>query len=546
MELLMKKSRIVLSIALILIVCLGAFYIYKINVFESSNLKSVDIRTGNFDTPNVYEPDTKSTTLLFNSITSLDETDLLINDLDIRMKFQMILLNNWNLARTYHIYFDDSDEVFITIDNSKTVYRVTDPAFFYGYEGFDALYTTQLPPELSLTLNQSELSFDQNKVNWKYRKLNEEWYTYSVDEKSVQIEGAQLPSITSSDDILGVNLAKLPTEAQLRILDTTDNSLAFEGIVNVRQLPFPEYDGEFKYELKLGWDNLAQGFSGDTALSFTVNIDLPDVFTVSKEIVKQGDLLVVTAYHVNDIDKIQVDQNLMENFTWFKTGHIYRGYFPTNYYTNLMNYTLNFTDTESGDSVAVDIEVVGRDFKVQELTVDPNVKASTQSDAGYKEYREIFNPSRDTSAPERYYTEDFILPVAGKLNAEFGESRNINGVPTPYRHGGIDIAAPRGSNVRATNSGKVVLAQLLILTGNTVIIDHGEGLFSIYEHMDSLNVTQGDIVERGQVVGQVGSTGFSTGPHLHFSMSFYRTDLEPGYFLYGEPITKENYTTIMK
>lgn len=542
----MKKSRIVLSIALILIVCLGAFYIYKINVFESSNLKSVDIRTGNFDTPNVYEPDTKSTTLLFNSITSLDETDLLINDLDVRMKFQMILLNNWNLARTYHVYFDDSDEVFITIDNSKTVYRVTDPAFFYGYEGFDALYTTQLPPELSLTLNQSELSFDQNKINWQYKKLNDEWYSYSVDEKSVQIEGAEPPIITSNDDILGVNLPKLPTEAQLRILDTTDNSLAFEGIVNVRQLPFPEYDGEFKYELKLGWENTAQGFSGDTALSFTVNIDLPDVFAVSKEIIKQGDLLVVTAYHVNDIEKIQVDQNLMENFTWFKTGHIYRGYFPTNYYTNLMNYTLTFTDTESGDSVAVEIEVVGRDFKVQELTVDPNVKSSTQSDAGYKEYREIFNPSRDTSAPERYYTEDFILPVTGKLNAEFGESRNINGVPTPYRHGGIDIAAPRGSDVLSTNTGKVVLAQLLILTGNTVIIDHGEGLFSIYEHMDSLSVKQGDIVERSQVIGQVGSTGFSTGPHLHFSMSFYRTDLEPGYFLYGEPLTKENYKTIMK
>ena len=542
----MKKSRIVLSIALILIVCLGAFYIYKINVFESSNLKSVDIRTGNFDTPSVYEPDTKSTTLLFNSITSLDETELLTTDLDIRMKFQMILLNSWNLARTYHVYFDESDEVFITIDNSKTVYRVTDPAFFYGYEGFDALYTAQLPPELSLTLNQSELSFDQNKINWKYKKLNNEWYNYSVDEKSVQVEGADIPTITSSDDLLGVNLPKLPTEAQLRILDTTDNSLAFEGIVNVRQLPFPEYDGEFKYELKLGWENSAQGFSGDTALSFIVNIDLPDVFTVSKEIVKQGDLLVVTAYHVNDIEKIQVDQNLMENFTWFKTGHTYRGYFPTNYYTNLMNYTLTFTDTESGDIVAVDIEVVGRDFKVQNLTVDTNVESSTRNDEAYAEYRNVFNPSRDNSAPERYYSESFVLPVNGRLNTEFGETRNVNGSPTTYRHGGIDIGAPRGSDVVATNTGKVVLAQLLILTGNTVIIDHGEGLFSIYEHLDSLSVNQGDIVERSQVVGQVGSTGFSTGPHLHFSMSFYRTDLEPGYFLYGEPLTKENYTTIMK
>ncbi|OJV64789.1 MAG: hypothetical protein BGO41_14440 [Clostridiales bacterium 38-18] len=542
----MKKSRIVLSIALILIICLGAFYIYKINVFESSNLKSVDIRTGNFETPNVFETDTKTTTMLFNSITSLDETELIINDLDIRMKFQMILLNNWNLVRTYHVYFDESNEVFLTIDNSKTLYRVTDPTFFYSYDGFDALYDAQLPPEMTITLNQSELSFEQNEINWKYKKLNDDWYNYHIDAKSVSVESTEIPTVTSNDDILGVNLPKLPNEAQLRILDTTDNSLAFEGVVNVRQLPFPDYDGTFKYELKLDWENASQGFSGDTAVSFNVSIDLPDVFTVSKEIVKQGDLLVVTAYHVNDIDKIIVDQNLMEKFTWFKTGHIYRGYFPTNYNTKLMKYKVSFTNTESEEVTSVEIEVVGRDFVVQNLTVDPNVQTSTQSDAGYKEYREIFNPSRDVSAPERYYSEPFILPTLGRLNAEFGETRSINGVPTQYRHGGIDIGAARGSDVLATNTGKVVLAQLLILTGNTVIIDHGEGLFSIYEHLDSLSTTQGEIVERGQVIGQVGSTGFSTGPHLHFSMSYYRTELEPGYFLYGEPITKENYTTLMK
>ena len=139
-----------------------------------------------------------------------------------------------------------------------------------------------------------------------------------------------------------------------------------------------------------------------------------------------------------------------------------------------------------------------------------------------------------------------MLPTKGRLTTEFGESRTVNGAPTTYRHNGIDIGAPRGTEVIATNSGKVVLAYELILTGNTVIIDHGEGIFSAYDHMDTLLVAEGDFVEQSQMIGTVGTTGFSTGPHLHFMISYFDINLEPGYFLYGEPSTKENYTEIMK
>lgn len=105
---------------------------------------------------------------------------------------------------------------------------------------------------------------------------------------------------------------------------------------------------------------------------------------------------------------------------------------------------------------------------------------------------------------------------------------------------------PKGAEVLATNTGKVVLAYNLILTGNTIIIDHGEGIFSVYEHLDTMSVSEGDVVTVGEQIGTVGSTGFSTGPHLHFMISYFDINLEPGYFIYGESLTKENYQELMK
>jgi murein DD-endopeptidase MepM/ murein hydrolase activator NlpD len=116
----------------------------------------------------------------------------------------------------------------------------------------------------------------------------------------------------------------------------------------------------------------------------------------------------------------------------------------------------------------------------------------------------------------------------------------VNDAPTSFRHSGLDIAAPTGTPIVATNNGRVTLSMDLILTGNTIVIDHGQGLFSVYYHMHERFVEEGHLVERGETIGTVGSTGFSTGPHLHFTMSYYRHNLEPGYFLVGEPITFEN------
>lgn len=120
----------------------------------------------------------------------------------------------------------------------------------------------------------------------------------------------------------------------------------------------------------------------------------------------------------------------------------------------------------------------------------------------------------------------FDAPVKGRISSMFGLKRYFNKVPKDP-HLGLDIAAAEGSEVKAAAEGVVILAKNLYYTGNTVIIDHGLGTFSLYGHLKKLLATPGRHVAAGNVIGLVGQTGRATGPHLHFGMVMNQTKIDP-------------------
>lgn len=121
----------------------------------------------------------------------------------------------------------------------------------------------------------------------------------------------------------------------------------------------------------------------------------------------------------------------------------------------------------------------------------------------------------------RAWSDGWALPLPAPLNVTgyFGEQRSFNGGPVQGHHGGTDLGAEAGTPVYATNKGTVVMAGLYQVRGNLVVIDHGGGVMSLCGHMRQLVVSEGQAVTKGQVIGYVGSTGLSTGPHLHWEMS---------------------------
>lgn len=120
----------------------------------------------------------------------------------------------------------------------------------------------------------------------------------------------------------------------------------------------------------------------------------------------------------------------------------------------------------------------------------------------------------------------FIWPVWGRISGIYGSQRILNGKPR-QPHYGIDVAAPVGVAVRAAAAGQVTMATDLYFTGGTIIIDHGYGLNSTYSHLHDMLVKTGDMVSRGTVIGSVGSTGRSTGPHLDWRINWQNKRLDP-------------------
>jgi len=120
----------------------------------------------------------------------------------------------------------------------------------------------------------------------------------------------------------------------------------------------------------------------------------------------------------------------------------------------------------------------------------------------------------------------FFQPNEGKVFPNFGQRRIYNDTPRSA-HAGVDIAAPQGDPIRAANAGKVVLASRLYLSGNAVIIDHGLGVFSFYGHMSKILVKRGQAVGKGDIIGKCGTTGRSTGPHLHWAVRIFDSRVDP-------------------
>jgi len=138
--------------------------------------------------------------------------------------------------------------------------------------------------------------------------------------------------------------------------------------------------------------------------------------------------------------------------------------------------------------------------------------------------------ARTTDSSRQDFREHFIWPVRGRISGNFGNYRILNGI-AKSPHGGMDIAAPKGSAIVAPLSGVITMVSDLYYTGNTVIIDHGFGVSTVFAHMDRLLVKAGQRVRQGQKIGTVGMTGRATGPHLHFGLNWYQQRLNPALVL---------------
>ncbi|MGI0486092.1 M23 family metallopeptidase [Pantanalinema rosaneae CENA516] len=183
--------------------------------------------------------------------------------------------------------------------------------------------------------------------------------------------------------------------------------------------------------------------------------------------------------------------------------------------------------TGEGETKIVTVALRNRNFPTQSIWLPPG-----KGDDGTDYEFDLVDAFKKLVTPEKYWRGAFLRPNQGEVTTVYGVRRYYNGkFAQDYYHRGVDYAGGHGSPVVAPAAGRVALvgreAQGFKIHGNTIGIDHGQGVLSIFLHLSRINVKEGDMVNVGQVIGTVGSTGASTGPHLHWGLYVQGQSVDP-------------------
>jgi murein DD-endopeptidase MepM/ murein hydrolase activator NlpD len=173
------------------------------------------------------------------------------------------------------------------------------------------------------------------------------------------------------------------------------------------------------------------------------------------------------------------------------------------------------------------IRVLPKRFPVQRITVDEKYVTLDPEDAKRAaEESQKLGALWKTITPNKLWQGQFLHPVNTTLTSGFGRRRIVNDQPRSP-HSGVDLKASAGTPIRAANVGNVVLAEDLFFSGNTVVLDHGLGLYTYYAHCSRMLVKTGETVKKGQLIAEVGASGRVTGPHLHWACRLSQARVNP-------------------
>lgn len=194
-----------------------------------------------------------------------------------------------------------------------------------------------------------------------------------------------------------------------------------------------------------------------------------------------------------------------------------------------------------GSTLRQTLSVQPRAWRIERLNTLPRI---AQPSAEFARRRPaelaLINAARSQSHSVQGWRQEFMWPVTGRISGLFGSQRIYKGEPGAY-HSGVDVARPAGTPIIAPADGVVVLAaqQAFTLEGKLLMLDHGMGLNSAFLHLSRIDVKVGDLVRRGQPIGAIGTTGRSTGPHLHWGMKWGEARIDPLLIAGSMPVTAD-------
>ncbi len=288
-------------------------------------------------------------------------------------------------------------------------------------------------------------------------------------------------------------------------------------------------DASYDVLLEAKWaETAARRGGGEAQYSFVANVNAPAVFYLGETSVQPGEFVVITGKNVDNVTAVKFSSEPAINFTptFFMDGELAVALVPISIeLPETDSYVFTLTSGEVTQQMTLTIE--DKTFKSQEIEITSSDILSRRTASTLSEFENNLSTVISNAETTRYFDGKFIEAHNGSIRTGFGIHRTVSGNKMKYRHEGVDYIVAKGDAALSANAGKVIYVGEQTVSGLTVVVDHGFGLKSWYMHLSSASVKAGDIVKTGDTIGIVGSSGFTNGLGLHYSLSVFGVPVCP-------------------
>ena len=384
--------------------------------------------------------------------------------------------------------------------------------------------------------SKPQLVINDAPVDYAY---NQDWHIHPTDNVTYDIKDQTTHHETyyTKTEMIDISFAfdrRSPNQILLAIDNGREETT--HTIDDLQNLPVPEKSGRYTYTLMAIWDDASLGYTGKINYTFGLDLHLEESLHLNKTTFEPGDSIGVLIEQPFGLD-YRIETPIFKN----TIGIFYHqdelvALVPIDSRTSPGRYSLSLYEDSTNRLIeTLEYQITEKIFETQQLSVSAST-ASLRSDENAKKDAEKFKNAKAHSVGEKLWDGPFIQPVEGRISTEYSVIRYVNSGTESSRHTAIDIAAPQGTPIKAAHNGIVTFSSDLIISGNVVVLDHGLGLFTTYVHMHKIYVEDGQEVKKGDIIGEVGTTGYSTGPHLHFAVSKSGVNLNPWKFMAEDPL----------
>ncbi len=425
------------------------------------------------------------------------------------------------ITETYYFSKDPSDCYFVDGDGKAWRLKADDAQKFVLSSYASGLYQAAAAPTLTLAGDKAVLP---QSMIWKYLSYNNE-YISEPQNTSEEVDTFLM--------VGGIDLAFSvePDYLSVSILDKND-TLIWSG--NYNDISEADLKEGQTYLIKADakWhENIKRGAFGDATYQFCAKIKAAASFRLETTELEPGEFTVITGENVDDLNDIKFYSTPSIEYTptFYRDGDFVRALIPISIFIEEPAEKYEFTVTCGATTQKMTLKMIDKTFRSQTSEIEKSIINQHRTAATLKAFTDTVSPYLSAHSEQKYFgAEAFLEAVADRsVKSGFGIIRTLKNSGETYRHEGVDYVVYKNDTVQAIAPGKVIYIGDTVLSGKTVIVDHGLGLKSLYAHLSDISVKVGDTLQAADAIGIVGDTGFTSGSSLHAGLYVYNVPVCP-------------------